>query len=122
MVVFDKQLSPGASEEDLEGDWQTVSIPLADFAGKDVYVAFVNENTDASAIFIDNVQVIHDMRYLASFQTPTRVVAQESAEVKGTVAIATEMETYDAITMVLRNAAGAEIDRISRTGLSGAAA
>ena len=118
VVVFDKQLSPGASEEDLEGDWQTVSIPLADFAGKDVYVAFVNENTDASAIFIDNVQVIHDMRYLASFQTPTRVVAQESAEVKGTVAIATEMETYDAITMVLRNAAGAEIDRISRTGLS----
>lgn len=117
-LVFDQKLSPGASEEDLEGDWQKVNISLAKYAGKDVYICFVNANTDGSAIFLDNVQVIHDMRFLASFQTPARVVAKESVAIKGTVSVATDQETFSSIAMTLKDAEGKVLDNISQSGLS----
>lgn len=117
-LIFDERLNPGESEEDLEGDWQNVILPLDKYAGKEVYIAFVNNNTDASAIFIDNVQVIHDLRFLTTFTNSDRVVAQESINIAGNITVSSEIDTYSSISLTLRNADDTVIDVISEDGLS----
>ena len=44
--IFEQQLTPGEDqdEEGLAGGWQHFKVSLADFAGKNIYIAFVNEN------------------------------------------------------------------------------
>lgn len=117
-LVFDEQLTPGASEEGLEGDWKNFTVSLKEFAGKDVYIAFLNENTDQSAVFVDNIAVIHDMRFLVSFQNDSRVVDKDGIDIKGTVTVASETETFDEISMVLRDGDGKEVDKIHESGLN----
>ncbi len=117
-VIYDEVLSPGDSEEDLEGDWQEVTLPLAKYAGQDIYIAFVNDNTDGSAVFVDNVQVIHDLHFMTSFETPSRVVMLESVPVKGSIVIASEVDVYNSVQLVLKDAEGNEVDRITESGLN----
>lgn len=117
-LVFDEQLSPGSSEEGLEDDWTNYIVRLDEYAGQDVYIAFVNDNENQSAVFIDNVKVIHDMRYLTTFDSRNRVVNQDEIAIRGTLTIATEIETYDAVDIALRDATGKEIDRINESGVS----
>ncbi len=116
-LVFDEQLSPGSSEEDLENDWQKYVVRLDKYAGKDIYIAFVNDNNDQSAVFVDNVQVIHDLRYLTTFENSSRVVNQSEIVIKGNITITTDIETYSSITLVLRDADNTEIDRISENDI-----
>lgn len=117
-LVFDEQLNPGATQEGLEGEWTDYTVSLEKYAGKEVYICFLNENTDQSAVFVDNVAVVHDLAYLASFTNSDRVVNRNDINIEGTVTIATEIETYDAITLVLKNGEGTEVDRIEETGLA----
>lgn len=49
-VLYDEQLTPGESEENLTGDWTHVEKSLAEYAGKNIYIAFVNENENQSMI------------------------------------------------------------------------
>ena len=117
-LIYNERLRPGESEEDLEGDWQNVKLPLAAYAGKEVYIAFVNNNTDGSAIFIDNVQVIHDLRFLTTFVNSDRVVAQESINISGNITVSSEIDTYSSISLTLRDADDTVVDAISEDGLS----
>lgn len=117
-LVFDKKLDPGATEEGLAGEWTRYTVDLAKYSGKNIYIAFVNENQGQSAIFIDNVQVVHDLEFLTTFEHRSRVVGQQSASVKGFITVASERNTYSSATFTLLDASGTEIDRISESGLN----
>ncbi|MDE7080086.1 MAG: Omp28-related outer membrane protein [Muribaculaceae bacterium] len=117
-LVFHEKLSPGVSEENLADDWTTYTVDLKDYAQKPLYIAFVNQNDDQSAIFIDNIHVVHEMDYYTTFETPTRVVDQDAVTVKGYILFSSEFETYSSVELVLTDKEGTEIDRISESGLA----
>lgn len=108
-VVYDEIQSPGSSEEKLAGDWRHNTISLAEFAGQQVYIAFVNENRDQSALFIDNIQVSRDIKYGISFDTPASTVDSSELAVSGVVQILTETEEFARVTLSLLNSDGKEI-------------
>lgn len=116
-LVYNELQSPGAKEEMLEGDWRNNTIDLAEYAGKHIYIAFVNDNEDQSAVFIDNVLVERDMAFTLSFDVPAHVVAAESVPVKGTVKI-NDSETHTALTFRLLDADGNKVDELNATGLN----
>ncbi len=117
-VVFNELLSPGSDENELANDWTHYVVELPEYAGKFIYIAFVNEMEDQSAIFIDNIAVVHDMAFLASIDTPDRVVDQEEAVIKGRVTVASDIASYNAIEMTLLDGEGTEVSKISADGLT----
>lgn len=112
-LVFDEILSPGANEETLAGDWTKYIIDLKDYASKNIYIAFVNNNTDQSAIFIDNVQIIRDLDFLLTNSTPEAVVALDEVTVAGIISPGQSNVEYSGIQLTLLDADGSIIDRIS---------
>lgn len=117
-LIYNKALSPGDDEEGLEGDWDNIKLPLDKYAGKEVYIAFVNNNTDASAIFLDNIQVIHDLRFLTTFVNSDRVVAKNGIIISGNIAISSEIDTYNSITLTLRDADDTVIEVIGEDNIT----
>ncbi|MDE6853899.1 MAG: Omp28-related outer membrane protein, partial [Muribaculaceae bacterium] len=96
----------------------TSTVSLEKSAGRDLSIAVVTQNTDGSAVFVDNINVVHDLKFLASFSNSDRVVRRENIAIKGSIVIASEVEKYRSISLVLRDAAGTEIDRIEESGLN----
>lgn len=117
-LVFNEVLDPGASQEGLDGEWTNYVVRLDKYAGKDVYIAFVNDNRAQSAVFVDNVQVVHDLRYLTTFENASRVVDQDEIKVKGTLMIASELETFTSLKMELKDADGKVLDVITDNGVN----
>ncbi len=117
-LVFDTQLDPGKEEETLEDDWTNYTVSLAKYAGKDVYVVFYNDNQDQSAVFVDNIQVLRDLKYLVTVLSSSRVVAQNNATIRGNITVASDIETYDSAHLVLKDKDGTVISEISENGLS----
>lgn len=117
-VIYNELQSPGENEELLAGEWKHNVIDLAKYAGKNVYIAFVNENNDQSAVFVDNVTVVRDVKYAASFENPTRVINKDALNVKGAIAITSELDTYSSISLTLKDGQGNTLDQISETGLN----
>ncbi len=118
VCIFDGQATPGSSQEGLTGDWTHHRIPLEQFAGKNVYIAFANRNADQSAIFVDNIKVVYKSSCLLGINTKTTVVAQEEIAVNGIVKITDETNTYDAITLFFHNEDRTVSDTIRATGIS----
>lgn len=118
VLVYDKIQSPGETEEVLAGEWTENVVDLAQFAGKSVYIAFVNDNEDQSAIFVDNIEVLHNMSLLVAFTNETTVVNKESITISGRITIDNEVNTYTSISLTLKDSEGNAIDRIEETGLS----
>lgn len=116
--VFNEQLTPGQSEEGLENDWTHYIVDLSAYAGKNIYIAFQNENENQSAVFLDNIQVVHDIKFLTSITTESRTVCRESIAIKGVITVDTDIETYSSLNLVLKDAAGATVSTISKSGLN----
>ncbi len=116
-LLFDEQLFPGASDDDLAGDWVDYTVDLSAYAGKSIYIAFVNENDCQSMIFVDDVVVDRQMRYLLSISNEEAVVGQSEITISGTIKANAEGETFDTLEMVLTDGEGNEVSRISETGL-----
>lgn len=95
--IYEKRLSPGSSEENLAGDWQSEIISLEEYSGRAVYIAFANENEDQSMIFIDNVRVYYNGEIFFNNNTEKTVVAAENVEVKGSIRISGD-NTYNSLT------------------------
>ena len=108
------KLTPGQSEETLEDDWESFEIPLADFAGKYVYIAFVNDNEDQSAVFLDNVRISYRGDFVLSTTTETAVVNQSSIGVTAQINV-TGDDTYNDLTATLT--AGDFTSTVTATGL-----
>lgn len=117
-LIFNKVLSPGESEGGVDGEWEHFSYSLADFAGKSIYIGFLNDNENQSMIFLDNIEVKRDVKFLVTLNAPSRVVKAESIPVSGSITVSSETSTYNDVALVLRDSKGNEIDRLSKSDVS----
>lgn len=104
-VIYDEQLSPGESEENLTGDWTHVEKSLAEYAGKNIYIAFVNENENQSMIFLDNLKVYYkgDFNFVPNVESTQ--VNKESTNVGVIVKVISD-KTYNTINATLTSEDG----------------
>lgn len=117
-VVYNELQSAGEVENKLAGEWRQNHIDLAPYAGQNIYIGFVNENENQSVVFVDDVQVLHNMKYLVTFTTPSSVVAQESVTIAGKVIGYNADKTYTTMSLTLKDAAGNTLDTYTASGLS----
>lgn len=116
-VVYDKVQSIGTTEGQLTGEYTKNNISLAEFAEKSVYIAFVNQNNDQSAIFIDSVEVRHDMTYLVTLNYEESVVNKSDVTISGVI-IGNSDKAYDKVTMTLVDSEGKTVDTYTASGLN----
>ena len=110
-VLLDNiQLETGAEPELTAGEWIHYQFDLAQWAGQDIYIAFVNHNENQSAVFVDNVIVQREVPYAIAFSNRERVVAQESIQIAGQFTVMCD-ETEGSASLILRNAQGNEVAR-----------
>ncbi len=117
-VIMDEILSPGNSEDNLSNEWTTYSFKLDKYAGKNIYVAFINENEDQSIVFVDNIKVVRDNGFLTALTSATTVVDQNSHKIEGRVTANSETETYTTANIKLLDSEKNVVDEISENGLS----
>lgn len=116
--IYDEVETPGESEENLSGDWKHRIIPLEQYAGQYVYIAFVNQNNNQSALFIDNIEVIYKSSCLLALNTEPIVVNESEITINGVVRITDETNTYDHIKVYYSNEEQTASDTITASGLS----
>lgn len=104
-VIYDEQLTPGESEEGLSGDWTHVEKSLAEYAGKNIYIAFVNENDNQSMIFLDNLKVYYKSDFNFAPNVQNTQINKESTTV-GAVVKVTSDKTYNSISATLTSEDG----------------
>ena len=118
-LVVNQIVTPGAYEEQLAGDWQKFSVDLSTYAGKKVYIAFVNQNNAQSAIFVTNVQVYRAVPFqITLIDVPETLVLATSQRVKGKVTLKNAETTYSSISATLVDQFGQELQTRSADGLT----
>jgi hypothetical protein len=117
-VVFHDRLSPGKDEEELDDDWTNYYVSLKDFAGRSVYIAFVNQSQGGSIVFVDNVKVMRDMKFSIALKNDAVVVAQTEEVISGTITIESQEDVYSSYSLILKDGKGQEVDRIVEAGQS----
>ncbi len=117
-LVFDEQLAPGSSEELLSDDWVNFSVDLAQYSGKKIYIAFLNDNNNQSAVFVDDIAVTRAMKFFVALANEESVVNRESIQIHGTLTSNADNETFTTATLTLKDANGNLIDFITPDGLS----
>ena len=117
-LVYNELQSPGSDDNTLAGDWKENFIGLENYAGKNIYIAFVNDNENQSAVFIDDVMVSHNKPFRIAFTNETSVIAQESILIAGAMSIDTDTDVYQSISLTLTDGEGNVIETISDSGLS----
>lgn len=111
--VYDEVQDPGATEDFLADEWTENVIKLDKYAGKNIYIAFVNDNRNKSAVFVDDVLVSRDVKYLLSNFTPASIVAKDEVTVKGRLSIESQTETYKGYELTLIDSEGNEISSVA---------
>ncbi len=112
-LVYNELQSPGASDDLMEGDWRENTIKLDKYAGKFIYIAFVNDNRNQSMVMVDDVLVKRDIKFSLTNLTPTSVLAKDDVEVKGTLTIESETNTYKGYKLELLDADNTVISTIA---------
>lgn len=113
-LVYDEEQSPGRREDTLTGEWTDNIVPLAEFAGKEVYICFVNDNKDQSMVMIDNILVAVEIEAVLSFTNSEIVENLDEIEIRGQLRVdENNAKTYKGLTMVLRDSKQNEVSRIS---------
>lgn len=102
-----------------DGLWKHYSFKLSEWAGKDIYIAFVNQNNNQSAVLVDNVIVQKETLYSIGFSNDDRVVGKDAIDIKGTFTITTPDFASGALSLVLKNSEGTEVSRIEWPSISG---
>lgn len=116
--VFSEVLSAGATMEGLANEWTHYTVDLSAWNGKDIYVAFVNQNYNKSAIFVDNVLIQRELLYSLALDYDDSVVDADEQKISGKLGIVTD-KPVTAISLALRDADGNELDRIEWNNISG---
>lgn len=101
------------------GHWKRYQYNLADYAGKDVYIAFANLNTNQSCVLVDNVSIEREVVYAIGFSNEERVVDAKEVAIKGTFTIKAKDFSSGAITLTLKDEQGNEVSNISWPNISG---
>ena len=115
-VVYEKRQDAGANEAIMAGEWTENEISLKDFAGKNIYVAFVNNNNNQSAIFLDDVEVSRDLDLSIALFTPEYLVGKDEMEVSGHMQNLSS-NNIDELTLNLKAADGSVVDKMELKGL-----
>lgn len=115
-LVYSERQNPGASEDLLDGDWTHNSVTLDKYAKKQIYVAFVNDNENQSAVFVDNVLVQRDLQFTIGVAAPTHLVDAESLPVSVLISVRGE-DTYDDFTLRLLDGEDNLVEEKELTGL-----
>ncbi len=68
-----------------EAEWTDHTVSLAEYAGKTVRVAFVNNSTDCSRLYLDDISVYESHTARLALTTPETVNYAGEVEVSGTV-------------------------------------
>lgn len=116
--VYTYALNIGDTEQGLDGEFTDYTINLAKYAGKKVYIAFWNHNTDQSAIFLDSVMVRRNLKYLMSLNSAASVVRKTEQTISGTLTVNSDNDVYHNVTLTLCDADGNVVDTYSKSGLS----
>ncbi|MCM1153465.1 MAG: choice-of-anchor J domain-containing protein [Muribaculum sp.] len=117
-VVYDEIESPGELEQTMKGEFKHNSIKLDKYAGKNIYVAFWNQNRNQSAIFIDNVLIKRDVKFTIGNFTPQSVVNKNEVEVKGVLTVASETDTYHGYSIKLIDKDGKTVSEIADSNVT----
>ncbi len=118
-VVFNERLTIGADgSEALDKGWTDYRVDLSAYGNKKIYVAFLNDNNDQSAIFVDSVVVKRNLKFLVGLQHLSAVVNKESTEIKGRVTANDDAATFNTVKVELYDTDGSKVDEFSQTGLS----
>lgn len=90
-VLFqDFTVTPALTEGILAGNWTNYEFSLSRFAGKKIYIAFVNQNNNQSAILLDDIGVEYRGNYGLYLSTPTSLVQADNVKVSGKIAVQNE--------------------------------
>lgn len=116
-IVYNERQSPGAQENVIKGEWTHNVIDLTEFAGKAVYICWLNENYNGSMVMIDNIEVVNDLSAFITLRNQTNVVSQEDIVIRGMVSIEGETTRYSGIEMTLKDGEGNAVSTIKESGL-----
>lgn len=111
-LVYSELQDPGAEEETMFDDWRSNSVSLADYAGKFIYIAFVNDNQNQSAVFVDDILVTRDVMAVISVDTQKTVVNQDEAQIRGRFVVMKEAG-LDGYEITLADADGNQLGVVS---------
>lgn len=118
-VLLDEiTLTAGEQQEKLDGEWTHYRYDLSQWAGKNIYVAFANQNENQSAIFVDNVIVQRELLYTIGFSNADRVIAQDQIGIAGQFTVKSA-EPVSSISLVLKDSENKEVDRIEWKNITG---
>lgn len=117
-LVYNEIQDPGATADGLDGEWTHNVLSLAKYAGKNIYIAFLNDNENKSAVFVDNIGVKHNVPALISFDNEESVVDKESMSVSGSIAANLDDKTVNDVTLTLVGTDGETVDTWTKTGLN----
>lgn len=117
-LVFEERLNPGATEGGIDDEWTHYEVPLDKYSGKNIYIAFVNQNQNQSLVMIDNVEVLRHIDSYISLSTPSNVVNMEDLEIKGMLIVENPTADYNSVELRLKDADGNIISTVKDNGLS----
>lgn len=118
-VLLDEiTLSAGTNQEKTTDEWTHYHYNLSAWAGKNIYIAFVNQNNNQSAIFLDNVTIQRELLYTIGFSNAERVVGKNNITIAGQFTVKTA-EPVNSITLTLKDAQGKEVSKVEWPSISG---
>lgn len=116
-VLFDEVVSAGDSKDRQADEWTHVRLSLADFGGKMIYLAFVNQNRDESMVFIDNIKVKRNLKYLIEVTSPESVAALDEQRIAGKLVANSDNEQIAAVSLTLKDEKGEVVSTFARQNL-----
>lgn len=117
-LVYNELQDPGASEDYLAGDWRHNVINLTKYAGKSIYICFVNDNRNQSMVIIDNIEVFKDMNSFITLRNNTNVVGNDNVKIWGMLSVVSETKEFSSVSMTLKDKEGNTVSSIKEDGLN----
>lgn len=116
--ITEYELNYGETEEGIDGEFTHYTLDLGKYSGKKIYIGFWNNNNNQSVIFVDNVVVKRNLKYLMSLSTAPSVVNKNEVKIAGSVKINSDDDTYSRVALTLKDAAGNTVDTFEKSGLN----
>ncbi len=117
-LVYEGRELPGESEEELLGDWVQHYVNLDEYKGKNIYIAFLNDNLAQSAVFVDSIKVVYEGNFALGNMTEQMVTQQQETTVSGYVKVTTKDKTYNSIRAYYRSEDGQNSDEVTADNLN----
>ncbi len=83
--VFEVEEEEAGETMNLEGEWIEHSLSLADYVGKNINIAFVNQSYDKQIICIDDIEVVYEGSYTLTLTTESAVPEMDEIAITGLV-------------------------------------